>query len=232
MFTIRKKRKCISIDYCFDNCNYSKYISFSDEELTQIKKCNYMEYNIKNKIILNIPTNINKIVFGGWFNLDAQPFLHPNIHMIKFGYEFNQLVNNLPSELKHLTLGAKFNQLINNLPLGLKQLFIGGLFNQPVDMLPESLEIIFLSGCFNQSVDNLPIGLKILTITGLGFTHSIDSLPDSIEFLRLNPKFICKINKLPKKLISIKFICNFIFNDKIEFEKLKKITNANIDNKI
>lgn len=229
MISLEKKRKCVKIYYNFYNHDNELFLEFNNDQLDQIKKCIYMEYKIKDKIIKNIPTNINKIVFGGWFNLDAQPYLHSNIQMIKFGYEFNQLVNNLPSKLKHLTLGVKFNQSIDNLPNGLKKLFFGGNFNQPINMLSESLEIIYLSGGFNQPVDNLPNRLKMLIINGFAFNHSIDSLPDSIEFLQLHPQYKIPIIKFPKKLLLIKFICNSYVKCKIDLEKIKKITNANIE---
>jgi hypothetical protein len=137
MFTVSKKRKIVLV-YCNfnDTINPNIIIEFNTEHIELIKKSNCIEYNIKNKIISNIPGNIIKIIFGGWFNLDAQPYLHQDIQMIKFGHEINQQVNNLPSNLIHLTLGAKFNQPVNNLPAGLKYLYFGGSFSYPVDMLP------------------------------------------------------------------------------------------------
>lgn len=227
MISIHKKRKCIKVNYVFNNTNnINIFLKFDEEQLNQIKNCNFMEYNIRDKIIINIPANINKIVFGGWFNLNAQSYLDSNILIIKFGYEFNQEINNLPSKLKHLTLGVKFNQAINNLPLGLKKLFIGGSFNQPIDLLPESLEELLLSGCFNHFVDNLPMGLKMLYITGFAFDHSINSIPNSIEILHLHPEYRIKINKLPKKLLLIKF--DGYTKCKVDLNELKKITNAKI----
>jgi hypothetical protein len=227
MITLSKKRKYVSVNYCFDNpLNPNTIIEFNKEHLEKIKKCNCIGYKIKNKIISNIPENIIKIIFGGCFNLDVQPYLHQGIHTLKFGHEFNLPVNNLPSNLIHLTLGAKFNRPVNNLPSGLKYLYFGGSFSYPVDMLPESLEIIYLSGNFNYPVNNLPQGIKELRLLGHSFNFPIDSLPNSIEILQLHHKYKISINKLPDNLKILNFdkYCTCT----VDINKLKIITDAKI----
>lgn len=204
MIYIQIKRKCVNVnisDYFKNNI----FIEFNSEQLDKIKKCNNIKYDIKDKIITNIPTNIIKIVFEKRFNLNIQSYLHSNIYVIYFGSEFNQEVNNLPAKLEQLFFGINFNQKVNNLPLGLKKIFFGYEFNQSVDMLPESLELISFAGCFNQDISNLPFGIKHIRILGYIFNHSIDSLPDSVEIIELNYKYHIKINKLPKNLLSKRF---------------------------
>lgn len=224
MIAIHKKRKNCQV-YFHDETD-TEFLSFEPEQLVMISKCISMKYDIDNKIILNIPENITSIIFGGWFNLDIQPYLHPHIKSLKFGFEFSQSVDNLPSGLEHLTLGAKFNQTINNLPLGLKTLIIGGGFSQTIDMLPETLEVLYLSGVFSRSVDNLPIGLKTLKLTGSSFNHSINSLPDTIEVLQLNPRYELPIYKLPSNLKSLVF--DKYVECKVDLHQVRKITNAKI----
>jgi hypothetical protein len=53
--------------------------------------------------------------------------------------KFNQLVDNLPENLTHLTFGKSFNHSVNNLPKKLTHLTFGEKFNQSVDYLPENL---------------------------------------------------------------------------------------------
>jgi hypothetical protein len=89
----------------------------NNEEIKQILKCDFMEYNVMNDIITNIPQNIKKILFNNEFNSDIQPYLHSEITNIRFGYSFNQNVDNLPYELIYLTFGRLFNKPVNNLPL-------------------------------------------------------------------------------------------------------------------
>lgn len=205
MIVLTAKKKCVSVNYSSnDKYDVNIIMEFDKEHLEIIKKRNCIEYKIKDKIISNIPWNIIKIIFGGWFNLDIQPYLHKDIQMIKFGLEFNQQVNNLPSNLIHLTLGSKFNQPIDNLPSGLKYLYLGCSFSHPVDMLPESLEILFLAGRFNYPVNNLPQGIKELRIIGSEFNFPVDSLPNSLEILQLHHAYKIPINKLPKKLQVLK----------------------------
>lgn len=224
MITIHKKRKNCQV-YFHDKTD-TEFLSFEPEQFVMISKCVSIEYNIKDKIILNIPENITSIIFGGWFNLDIQPYLHPHIKLLKFGFEFSQSVDNLPSGLEHLTLGVKFNHPVNNLPLGLKTLIIGGGFSQSVDMLPETLEVLYLSGVFSHSVDNLPIGLKTLRLLGYSFNQPIDSLPDTIGVLQLNPKYELPIYKLPSNLKSLVF--DKYVECKVDLHQVRKITNAKI----
>jgi len=225
MITIIKSKKKVIIGQKYSNYDII-LIEFNQEQLEQINKSKYMEYNIRNNIITNIPTNIIKIQFGGWFNMNIQTFLHPQINLLIFGFKFNLQIDNLPSKLKHLSLGASFNHQVNNLPQELHTIIFGGNFNQSIDMLPESIIYIYLSGGFNHSINNLPIGLKKLTLTGIFFKHSIDLIPDSIEILVLHPKYELEINKLPKKLIAIKFNKNI--KCEINLIKLKQLTNSNI----
>jgi hypothetical protein len=224
MITIHKKRKNCQV-YFHDEAD-TEFLSFEPEQLVMISKCVSIEYNIKNKIILNIPENITSIIFSGWFNLDIQPYLHPHIKSLKFGFDFNQSMDNLPNDLEYLTLGAKFNQTINNLPLGLKTLIIGGIFSQTVDMLPENLEVLYLSGGFSHFIDNLPIGLKTLRLLGYSFNQPIDSLPNTIEILQLNPKYKRPIYKLPSNLKSLVF--DKYVECKVDLHQVRKITNAKI----
>jgi hypothetical protein len=85
-----------------------------------------------------------------------------------FNNDFNQPVDNLPSDLKSLTFGNNFNQPVDNLPSSLESLTFGNNFNQPVDNLPFSLEYLSMGDFFEQELnqqffDNHP-NLKCLEI--------------------------------------------------------------------
>jgi hypothetical protein len=226
MITITKKKKNFKVECEFDNSN--SLIEFNQIQLEQISRCNYIEYNIKHSIITNIPSNIKKIVFGSHFNKNIQPFLHPAINLLNFGYEFNLPIDNLPTELKKLILGVKFNQKVDNLPLGLEMIIFAGIFSQPIDMLPHSIKYIYLSGRFNQNIDNLPLGLVKIFLTGYNFSYPIDSLPDSVEIIKLNPIYKTEIKKLPTQLKTI-FIDKYV-KCQIDLHKLYKLAkNKNIE---
>ncbi len=223
MIQLHTKRRCCYIN---EHCNKfnTEFIEFDLKNLKQIEKCYLIEYKICRTIITNIPLNIIKIIFCGWFNVDIQPFLHSEFNSLEFGHEFNQLVDNLPLKLKHLVLGDRFNQSVNNLPQQLESIIFGGGFNQPVDMLPESLQMIYLSGKFNHPVNNLPTKLKKITLSGFKFNHTINTLPDSVEMLVLNPGYNLKIDKLPKNLTLIKFSTRGGIDKNI----LRQLTDADI----
>ena len=59
------------------------------------------------------------------FNLDTQKFLHEKISLLKFGFYFNQLIDNLPPELENLELDNEFNHLINNFSQKIKRIILG-----------------------------------------------------------------------------------------------------------
>jgi hypothetical protein len=206
----------------------SNFIEFNKEELELFKKCNFLKYNITNKkIITNIPTNIIKINFN-YLDQDIQPFLHSEIKMLDFGFDYNYPVDNLPSKLEFLRLGPNFNHPINNLPTSIKTIILSGtMFNYTVDLLPESLETLVLPGNYNQPLNCLPSNLKILRINTKEFNQSINSLPDSIEILHLNNNYNVDIDKLPKKLKTFQ-IDLVIYNYEKDKEEIKKHLDAKI----
>ena len=224
MLSIYKKKKTCKIygGFCYI---FGSLQTFSENDLVKISTCNYMEYNLY-FIIKNIPMNIKKIAFYSNFNIDIQPYLHEEITWIQFGSKFNQMVDNLPTQLLNLSFGKSFNQMVNNLPLGLKIITFGENFNQNIDMLPEFVEIIVLCGNFNLPICNLPCGLRCLRLQGKKFSQSINSLPDSIQILQLHSLYnFDLINKLPIKLQVVKFIYGVQLPN---INKLKLLTGAEI----
>jgi hypothetical protein len=54
---------------------------------------------------------------------------------LKFGWNFNQPVDNLPQNLKHLTFGAYFNNPVDNLPQSIRHITVGRKFNKSLTLL-------------------------------------------------------------------------------------------------
>jgi hypothetical protein len=210
MIQINKKGKTINVDI---NYNYKDDILlFSSEQLEQIKKSHILHYNIKTKIIYNIPPNILNIQFCSNFNIDILNYLHPNIKYLAFGNEFNKQVDNLPLKLVNLQFGREFNQNITNLPFEIKRLVFGYNFNQNVDYLPEGLEQLIFGHEFNQSIDNIPISIKYINF-GNKFIYPITNLSLNVNLEQI---YFCETSKfnhdiliLPPNIKMISLPCEY-----------------------
>ena len=191
-----------------------------------------MEYITKNDTIIFAPqfnkkldNNLiciyKKIIFSNYkLNEDLfDVYLNDNFYDLKhIKSQFNQIVNELPNSITHLTFGHKFNQVVNNLPNSLTHLTFGIYFNQVVDNLPNSLTHLSFGPCFNQKVDNLPNSLTHLTFGEL-FDQKIYNLPNSLTHLNFGELFDQKIYNLPNSLTNIK--CWKYYSYLKDFEKYK-----------
>ncbi len=142
-----------------------------------------------------------KIIFS---NYDLfEKYENNNLENIKYiGSNFNQSVDNLPSDITHLTFGYEFNQTVNNLPSSLTHLTFDYEFNQTVNNLPSSITNLTFGLRFNQSVDNLPSDITHLTF-GYYFNQSLNNLPRFTECIRLPKMYDNKILNIPKRLKKI-----------------------------
>ncbi len=125
-----------------------------------------------------------------------------------FNNDFNQPVDNLPSDLKSLTFGNNFNQPVDNLPSDLKSLTFGNNFNQPVDNLPSSLESLTFGNNFNQPVDNLPFSLEYLSM-GDFFEQELnqqffDNHPN-LKCLEINEDYYSVLKRLNTGNVTIEY---------------------------
>lgn len=139
---------------------------------------------------------------------------------IKFGYHFNQEINNLPNNVTHIWFGKKFNQEITSLPQGIVFIDLGDFFNRPIDRLPLTLRKLILSKKFNQLINNLPDNLEKLVINssydlpidflpvglkklkfgnGSVFSQSLDNLPQ-LDKLQIPIQYPKEINNLPDSI--------------------------------
>lgn len=173
--------------------------------------------NIKNlyigdvfdKPIDNLPKSLTSLIFynGCWFNHSVDN-LPTQLKYLTLGDDFTHGIDNLPNSLLNLKIGNKFNKPVDNLPPNLKQLVLGYSFNQPVDNLPPQLVQLILGSGFNQPIDNLPSTLIYLELNG-NFNQRVDRLPSGLLHLGLNGRFDKPINNLPKNLEFLFLDTNF-----------------------
>ena len=140
-------------------------------------------------------------------------------------------MDNLPSNLTHLTFGCYFNQEVYNLPKNLTHLTFGFWFNKSVDNLPyshmcekiangvrppEYLTHLTFGHQFNKSVDATR---KNKIFTGAPKNNIVfdgDNLPASLTHLIFGNSFNYKVYNLPLTMKEI-MIC------KQQIHLLKKI---------
>ena len=89
---------------------------------------------------------------------------YDGLETLKFGYNFDHSVDNLPESLKTLVFGHGFNHPVDKLPQQLKTLVFGDCFDQAVDKLPESLKTLVFGNVFRNQVDKLPANLEVLKL--------------------------------------------------------------------
>jgi hypothetical protein len=97
---------------------------------------------------------------------------HPALTAIRFPNWFDAPVDNLPINLRDLTLGAAFNRSVDHLPAKLANIrfdpcgILHSIFDRPLDNLPIGLQSIAFIGpsVFNQPVDHLPESLHSLVL--------------------------------------------------------------------
>jgi hypothetical protein len=86
---------------------------------------------------------INQLEFGDEFNLQTDLRKFTKLNEITFGKKFNKKLNQLPTQLKKLTLGNGFD-------------------NKSVDLLPDSIEYLSFGNKFNKSISKYPTNLQTL----------------------------------------------------------------------
>ena len=126
-------------------------------------------------------------------------------HKLKFSHKFNEpICRNIVDIIKgnnitEIIFGWDFNQLIDNLPNGIKNIiFCSYYYDLPIDNLPNTIELIKLSKYFDHPLDNLPEGLINLYLSN-DTNYDLNNLPNTLELLRSGNRDI-KINILPQSL--------------------------------
>ncbi len=161
-----------------------------------------------------------------FYPYNIKPKLYPKtLRELKFGYEFNQSVDNLPNNIIDLEFGDNFNQPVDNLPNNVVNLIFGDSFNRSVDNLPNSIINLTFGCSFNKPVNNLPNNITNLSF-GDNFNKSIDNLPNNIVNLSFGKNFKKSPANYPKNLtdLTIKNIENLT-----SIELPDKLINLTLD---
>jgi hypothetical protein len=201
-------------------CNFNSrppYYTYDElANFTEIYCLNLEVFKLISKEMIPnlIKINIYSSIMISKTNIGYIPEQITHLYFANNGYEGTCLFDNLPRNIQHLELPRYYNEQLDNLPLGLRYLKLGDYLNHPLDNLPENLETLILGSYYNHSLDNLPRGLKSIFIPG-DFLHTLNNLPDSIEHIQIgninqinsqsiSPTIMMRIDKLPKKIITIK----------------------------
>jgi hypothetical protein len=99
---------------------------------------------------------------------------------LKFGYNSNHPLMQLPPKLVSLDLG-KSNQ------------------SHPIGALPDTLQVLLLNHSYGHPLGTLPLGLRHLELNQ-GFDHPIGPLPPRLEILHLGKRHTKPIGALPSTL--------------------------------
>ncbi|KAN0042603.1 hypothetical protein ACTA71_011411 [Dictyostelium dimigraforme] len=162
------------------------------------------------------PPNLTNLTFGEKFNqfIPGDYFLDLPLKTLKFGYEFDQLLDDtvLPSTLTSLDLGCSGNFTTFTLLNQLETLKMGSRKSKPIEhyKLPiNSLKEISYYHFNNEEFKKrvTPIGIVSLTFDG-SFNRTIGKgiLPNSIKNLVFGCEFnqVIEINVLPINLTTLK----------------------------
>lgn len=170
--------------------------------------------NFNKSICIFLPSLIEKISFGKYFNLPIDG-LPDNINSLSFSYSFNKSINKLPNNLLYLSFGNNFNRPLFNLPENLKVLKFGDCFNNNLILSP-NLEEIYFGLDFNREILDFPNTLKVLHF-GARYNQPLH-LPINLEEIRIyilyNKPII--LPKTVKKMIVWGF-----YGDNIDLQILK-----------
>jgi hypothetical protein len=133
--------------------------------------------------------------------------------ILYFGDSFNQPIDNLPNNIKHITFVTDADS------------DSWSSFNYPIDNLPPCLESLELMSCeFKQSIDYLPISLKYLKLNiakPFYQDNLFNNLPINLEhlciysntnkysgFYNFNEEYLFNLNNLPKNLKMLEIMPN------------------------
>ena len=77
-----------------------------------------------------------------------------------------------------------FDQSVDNLPQNLKHISFGYFFNKPVDNLPKSIKYACFGWVFNYNIDKLPDTIETLIINNKYYSHQIRKKLDQMKNLK------------------------------------------------
>jgi hypothetical protein len=176
--------------------------------------------------------------------------------ILHLGNEFNQPLDNLPNNIKHITFITSinsddwgcFNHPLENLPINLESLDLMSCdFNQSLDYLPTTLKYfkLYLSCPFYKEnlLDNLPVNLEHLClfsninkydISNNSYINinennlfNLNNLPPNLKILEIMPNTYKPIENLPENLETL-LLYNNSNNLELDFVPIKLPKNLNL----
>ncbi len=109
---------------------------------------------------------------------------------------FDDSFNEIPSSIlineikkfKKIKFGKNFNQIINFIPEGIESITLSLNFNQPIFTLPKTLRRLSLKNCINfkYTIHFLPLNIEIVKIPWYSF---LDKLPKGKYTIIISSEF-------------------------------------------
>lgn len=148
---------------CLYNTEFLKTIPSHVRELS-------ITANVFHGKMSSIPPHIKKLSFE-YFNDNIDFLSSSNITYLDLGKKFNQPIQNLPESIEYLDLsGYWFDQSIDKLPQNIRHLLLGYRFDQKIDHLPTTLKYLTVDREYKYRDD-----LKILC-DSKGITLTLENL--------------------------------------------------------
>ena len=174
---------------------------------------------------LELCNNLESMVFSDDFNATINLSKLDNLKEVTFGSYFNHVISkdNLPQNLKKLTLGLNFIRKIDSLPNSIEELYIDNRYNSPI-YLPSNLLVLSFGDSFNQEL-LLPSSLEQLSF-GYHFNKTI-KLPKSLKVFNMSTKFnqdIVLNEKLEELTVGNQFNRNLKLPESMKILNLKNKT--------
>ena len=136
------------------------------------------------KISGNLPNNIHTIEFTrSDFNQNIDD-LPTQLHTLALSRDFNKSVDNLPTHLNTLSFGYSFNQSVDSLPYGIKIIEFGVMFNQSIN-IPRSVHTIKFKNHFITSISSIPSSVNTIIFHEYTFSHSLSLIPSSVHTIHI-----------------------------------------------
>jgi len=79
-----------------------------------------------------------------------------NYTIIKYVYNTNRPITNLPPKITHLRLGNRYKLPVRDLPDTITHIICGTNFNCMIENYPSDLKYLYLGWSFNQKLKDLP----------------------------------------------------------------------------
>jgi hypothetical protein len=157
-----------------------------------------------NAVIKQYPQNIKKITFGHNMYNQLTDNLPASVTHVTFGKNYNHPTNNLPASVTHVTFGFLYNQLTDNLPASVTHITFGDKYDQPTNKLPASVTHVIFGHNYNQLTNNLPASVTHVTF-GWCYNQSTNNLPSLVTHVTFGYNYNQPTNNLSSSITHVTF---------------------------